>query len=143
MDETFKQELGEVLGQQFAINFSKYFDLHFEESFSKHFNLQFKENFPKYFDLHFQKAKEQLRDEFILLFNDGFEQLVRPELISIREEMATKKDLGHIVNRLKAVDTRLDVVERKVDKVLDNQVDNHHKLNTHETRLKNLESNRV
>lgn len=70
---------------------------------------------------------DKIKQEFINLFNQGFQELVVPlidELIEGQERIG--KSLG-------TVETRLDVVERKLDRVVDEHI-------THEKRIKRLES---
>ena len=59
------------------------------------------------------------KQEFILLFNQGFEEIILPQLEEIREQMATKSDI--------------DRLERKIDHLVDKSDDHEKRLNAIET----------
>ena len=52
---------------------------------------------------------EKTKTEFILLFNQGFEEIVLPEIESLR------KEVGLLKTRLESVDRKLDVFTEKVN----------------------------
>ena len=70
---------------------------------------------------------DKTRTEFILLFNQGFEEVVLPEIISFEEKM----DQG-----FRKVNSKLDNLERRLDA-------DAIKLDDHENRIKKSESKRA
>lgn len=80
---------------------------------------------------------EQSKKDFIQLFNQGFEEVVLPQIEALREEMATKEDVHHLEKRLIGVEERVGRVEDKLDKVT---LDHTQQLTQHAQRLDRLES---
>lgn len=59
---------------------------------------------------------DKTKDEFISIFNQGFEEIVQPQLEGIREDMATiREDM--------ATKTDIDRLERKIDTILDKDME--------------------
>lgn len=65
----------------------------------------------------FQFLDQQFEQRFIRLFNQGFEEVVRPELEAIRSEMATKKDIEGIKGQMESVNRRLDKHAEKIQQL--------------------------
>ncbi len=84
---------------------------------------------------------EKTKKDMILLFNQGFEEVVLPDILELKDGQEdikkqledVKNRLGTVENRLGTVENRLEVVERKLDRAVDTHID-------HSTRLKKLES---
>ncbi|OGE31808.1 hypothetical protein A2631_01605 [Candidatus Daviesbacteria bacterium RIFCSPHIGHO2_01_FULL_44_29] len=69
---------------------------------------------------------EKTKEDFIKLFNQGFEEMVLPQFEEIREDMASmRKEM--------ATQTDINRLERKIDHLLDKSGD-------HENRLKRIET---
>jgi predicted nuclease with TOPRIM domain len=69
---------------------------------------------------------DKTKEDFIQLFNQGFEEVVRPEI----EELS--QDIKKIDERLDHLEQRMDRMENTLDRVAD-------KVTSHETRLKTIE----
>ena len=86
---------------------------------------------------------KQDKDDIEEIVGDAFRDVILP----LFEDVATKKDLDQVEvklgKRLTTVETRLEVVDRKLDRVLDNQLVDKSQLSDHEKRIKILESRRV
>ena len=76
---------------------------------------------------------DKTKDEFIQLFNQGFEEIIQPELEEIRKELVSKADKSDI-----------DRLERKMDRIIDKDIVQEKRLDriesipaiAHEVRLK-------
>lgn len=87
---------------------------------------------------------EKAKKEFILLFNQGFEEVVLPQLEEIRDDLKdVKKELRDVKTELKDVKEeqkkqgiRLDRIDNKLDKVSAKQLD-------HDKRIHKLEKKQV
>lgn len=66
---------------------------------------------------------EQFEKKFISLFNQGFEDIVRPEIEYLRVDM----------------EKRFDRIERVLDKLTAKQIDQESELKDHDKRLKKVE----
>ncbi len=87
---------------------------------------------------------EKTKREFINLFNEGFEEIVRPEIEYLREGMEGRFDkvdnrLDNVESRLGNVEHRLEAVDRKVDRIAAKQLDQESELKEHGKRLKKVE----
>lgn len=51
---------------------------------------------------------ENTRKEFILLFNQGFEEIVRPEIEELRKEVVTKKEFAELKGQVERIERKLD-----------------------------------
>lgn len=77
---------------------------------------------------------EKTKQDFIQLFNQGFEEVVQPQLEEIRREMATKGDINQIYGNIKQIREEmvtkddLEKLERKIDRLLDKSEDHHQRL---------------
>ncbi len=60
---------------------------------------------------------QKTKDDFIKLFNQGFEEVVLPQL----EELGRR--LGSVENELGTIQNRLDIIERKLDRNLDKEME--------------------
>ncbi len=88
-----------------------------------------------------KKIDEAFESRFILLFNQGFEEVVMPQILELDEKIESGvKSLKKDINEIKVVQgehgTRLDRIESKLDKVTEKQLD-------HENRIQKLEKKRV
>lgn len=61
---------------------------------------------------------DKTRTEFILLFNQGFEEIVLPQIEDLREDMAKRFDKLEV--RVNSLEVRVDSVDRKLDRSFDN-----------------------
>lgn len=43
---------------------------------------------------------DKTKEDFIKLFNQGFEEIIQPQLEEIRQEMATKSDINRLEGKL-------------------------------------------
>lgn len=68
-----------------------------------------KKDFQELFDVGFQKAREELKVDMIRVFNQGFEEVVLPELEEIRG------DVKRLDGRVNGLENSMDRVERKLD----------------------------
>lgn len=84
---------------------------------------------------------DQTKKEFILLFNQGFEEVVVPAIDDLRKEIT--QEFKGVKQRLSQVENRLEVLDRKVDNIVANRLDDQEKLRDHEKRLKRLEVSRI
>lgn len=75
----------------------------------------------------FDKTRKAIKEDTIQTVNQGFEELVAPELVKIEA-------------RLDNVETRLDRVELKLDRIESNQLEHLVQLKDHGKRLKDIES---
>jgi len=66
--------------------------------------------------------------------------VIKEVVIPAFETVATKEDLRKVEQRL---DNRLDVVDRKLDKVAANQLDDIFIIKDHEKRIKKIESSKL
>ncbi len=86
----------------------------------------------------------QFEKKFIRLFNQGFEEVVIPQLEEIGKDIeGVKKGLNQVENRLDSIETRLGSLDRKVDRVVANQLDDKYILKTCEKRITKLESQKI
>lgn len=98
---------------------------------------------------------DQTKKDFIDIFNQGFEEVVSPEIEALRQEANShvneiKNHLEKVENRLETVEDRLETVEdrlesleRKSDLILGKQLDSEHILGKHDKRITNLENKKV
>lgn len=84
---------------------------------------------------------DKTRKEFILLFNQGFEEVVAPEIDDLRKQIT--RGFKDIKQRLFQVENRLEILDRKVDNIVAKQLDDQEKLRDHEKIIKRLEINRI
>lgn len=75
---------------------------------------------------------DKTRQEFINLFNQGFQELVVPQLDELIEGQE------RIENRLETIEIRFDVVERKLDRVVDDHIEIKSKVEEHDKQIKRL-----
>ena len=69
---------------------------------------------------------DKTKKDFIQLFNQGFEEIILPEIETIRDDVSTlKDDVGVLRTRVTQIDNKLDVMN---DKILD-----------HGNKIKNIE----
>lgn len=77
-----------------------------------------------------QLIEEQFSKNFITMFNQGFEELILPEIERIRAEMATRTDLKREIRRIEVL---IGSLQESTEERLDN----------HEKRVKKLETPRI
>lgn len=95
---------------------------------------------------------DKTRQEFILIFNQGFEEVVIPAIEDLRREMNLgfkkvnqrfedmDKRFESIDRRFEDMDARFDRLERKVDTISEKQLETDNTLVTHGKRISKLES---
>lgn len=83
--------------------------------------------------------------DFILLFNEGVDQLIIPALNDLRREVINefKKLRGEINDRFDRVEGSLGILESKVDDLSKKQDGTENILRNHEIRFKKLETVQV
>lgn len=68
---------------------------------------------------------DKTKQEFINLFNQGFQELVIPQL-------------DELIEGQERIEKRLDVVERKLDRVVDDHIEIKSKVEEHDKQIKRL-----
>lgn len=84
-------------------------------------------------DEKFKDFREVLNKDMIHVFNQGYEELVMPDI----ERLDTKMD--KVENRLGRVENRLEQMDRKLDVVTAKSFDNEAKLKNHDLRIQKVE----
>lgn len=97
-------------------------DRKFDQKFDQKFN-DLNKKFDENFEGLSKKLDNQFEEKFINLFNQGFEEVVRPEIEYLRKDM----------------NTRFDSLERKFDRVAVKQLDQESELKKHDNMLKKVE----
>lgn len=77
--------------------------------------------------------REVLKTDMIHVFNDGYEELVMPDIESLDIKM------DKVENRLGRVEDRLEQMDRKLDVVTAKSFDNEAKLKNHDLRFQKVE----
>lgn len=77
---------------------------------------------------------EKTKTEMILIFNQGFEEVVLPALDNLKDEL--KEELNTRIDKLEG---KMDRFERKLDKFATDTVDHERTLKQHHVRISNLE----
>lgn len=83
---------------------------------------------------------QQFDQKFIRMFNQGFEEVVLPQIESLKEEMNQKFE--GVDERFNKVESQLERLEFKVDRIADNQLEDRSQLKEHGARIKKLEAHR-
>ncbi|MDO8486498.1 MAG: hypothetical protein Q7S77_02280 [Candidatus Staskawiczbacteria bacterium] len=130
MDDKFKKDLAEIIGQEF--------DKRFEKNFQKAFD----QSFPKDFDQSFEKALDQLFEvKFIKLFNQGVDDVLIPQFEDIDKEFVHIND--KITQGFDNINNRLDNLAIKIDVTTNKQLDDEYQIKKHAEKIAKLESHRV
>ena len=83
---------------------------------------------------------DKTRQDFIEIFAEGFQGLVVPEINQLRKEM--KQGFSSMNKRLETVEIRLDIVDRKLDRVVDENIVMKNKVEDHDKQIKKLATRR-
>ena len=112
MDDKTKKELVQLLDQRF-------------DTFGKQIDQRF-DTFGKQVDQRFDTFREEMHHDMISTFNQGFEEIVLPQIEEIREDVKSLK--GDVAK----LDVRMDRMEGKLDRLAD-------QTNDHKNRITKLE----
>lgn len=94
---------------------------------------------------------DKTREDFIGLFNDGFTEVVMPQIERIDNKLENIENrldgvedrLDGMEGRLATVENRLESVDRKVDRILDKQLDHNDELQNQGKKILKLEKSHI